>query len=341
MEKESNQVQQDLFNHLQSLSSKKTPFVNELMSILELSRSGAYKKIKGESNLSFDDVLKLSRHFGFSIDQFIAERHNAIPFFVDAIRSLPTQYNEYMRNINTHFEFIRGCKNVDFCYIANEVPIFHYMQFPLLFYFKLFLWNHTSWQIPHRNRKFSIAEFTNDTVLNDVRKSMSKEYLNYSGMEMWNIRMLDITLDQVKYYAHSGIFETKEDILQIFKEVEKLSRHLKNMAESGYKCTLENPNEKLGKLRVQMNELVASSNVIYVTADNFNYVFTNFDTPNFIRSSDDRFCQYTENWINTIKKHSLLISGEGERERERTFRLITKKISRAKQELDGILSYIY
>lgn len=341
MEKESAKIQDQLFSFLKELSKKKTPLVNDLMSILDLSKSGAYKKLNGESNLSFDDMIKLSRHYGFSIDQFIAERHNAIPFFVDAIRSQPLDYNEYLRNINSHFEFIRGCKDVEVCYITNEVPMFHYLQFPLLFYFKLFVWNHTTWNMPHRNHKFALTEFVNDGLLNDLRKSMLKEYYGYDGMEMWNIRFLDITLDQIKYYAHSGIFENKEDILQVFKEVEKLSRHLKKMAEVGHKFQLEKPDEMLGKLKVQMNELVASTNIIFVLADNFKYVFTTFDPPNFIRSSDDRFCKYTQNWINTTKKHSLLISGEGERERERTFRLMTKKITRAKQELDGILSYIY
>lgn len=341
MEKESQKIQQQLFSFLENLSPKKKPIVNELMTILKLSKSGAYKKLNGESNLSLEDTIKLSRHYGFSIDQFIAERHNPIPFYVDAIRRQPSSYDEYLRNINTHFEFIRGCKKVQVSYITNEVPVFHYLQFPLLFYFKLFVWNHTSWQMPQRPHRFSLSEFINDSLLNSLMKSMLKEYFGYDGMEMWNIRFLDITLDQIKYYAHSGIFENKEDILSIFKEVEKMSRHLKKMAEVGYKFNLEKPEEKLGHLTVHMNELVASTNIIYVNADNYNYVFTTFDPPNFIRSSDDRFCIYTENWINMTKKHSLLISGAGERERERTFRLITKKIERAKQELEGILSYIY
>jgi hypothetical protein len=341
MERESKKVQEQLFEYIQELTPKRSPLVNDLMTILNLSKSGAYKKLNGESNLSLDDTIKLSRHYGFSIDQFVADRHNAIPFFVDAIRSQPKSYDGYLRNINKHFEFIRGCKHVEVCYVTNEVPVFHYLQFPLLFYFKLFVWNHTSWQMPGRPHRFSLREFTNDSTLNELIKSMLREYYGYDGMEMWNIRFLDITLDQIKYYAHSGIFENKEDIHSIFREVEKMSRHLKKMAEVGFKFNLERPEEKLGTLTVHMNELVASTNIIFVVADNFNYVFTTYDPPNFIRSADDRFSTYTENFINNTKKHSLLISGAGERERERTFRLITKKIERAKQELEGILSYIY
>ncbi len=341
MEKESKKIQQQLFAYLQELSPKRTPLVNDLMSILDLSKSGAYKKLNGDSNLGLDDIIKLSRHYGFSIDQFIAERHNAIPFFVAAIRSQPKSYDEYLRNIYLHLDFIRGCKNVNMVYVTMEVPIFYYLQFPLLCYFKLFVWNHTTWHIPNRAHRFSLEEFTNDQLLNDLMKSMLREYYSYDGTELWNIRFLDITLDQIKYYAHSGIFEKKEDIESIFKEVEKLSRHLKKMAEVGYKFNMEKPDKPLGSLTVHMNELMASTNTIYVTADNYKYVFTTIDPPNFIRCDDDRFADYTENWINTSKKHSLLISGAGERERERTFRLITKKLERAKQELEGILSYIY
>ena len=334
-------IQGNLFDFLKNRINKKTSLASELMAVLDLSRSGVYKKLSGESKLSFTDVLKLARHFGFSIDQFIAERHDTIPFNVDAIRRQPHSYAEYIHNINKHFHRISGSVDVKICYVTNEVPIFHYLQFPILFYFKLYVWNQTCWHIPNSNRNFSLREFTTDEELNDLRIKMLQDYYNYDGMEMWNTRFLDITLDQIKYYAHSGIFETKEDFILIFKELERLCKHLKKMAEKGYKFLTNKPDEPMGKLKVQMHELIASSNIIYVTAEDFRVAFVTYDSPNFIRSSDDRFCDYTQSWIDSIVQRSLLISGEGERERERTFRLITKKMTRAKEELDSILNYTY
>lgn len=338
---EGEDVQKKLFNFIKKTLKNKSSLVVELMSILDLSKSGAYKKISGDSKLSFDDVLKLSRHYGFSIDQFSVDRTDPIPFQVDAIRRQPASYIEYLLNIYKHFQEIKAAKGVEIFYVTGEVPLFHYLQFPTLLYFKLYVWNNTCWHIPGVGRNFSLREFTTDEDLNALRSQMLEDYYSYDGMEMWNTRFLDITLDQLRYYAQSGIFDNKDDFMLIYKDLEKMCKYLKGMAEKGHKYLVDKPDELMGELKVQMHELVSSSNIIYVTADTFRTAFVTYDSPNFIKSSDNRFCDYTEQWIDSIVQHSMLISVEGERERERSFRLINKKMQRAKEELISILNYTY
>lgn len=334
-------IQQKVFEDLSKQFPTKTAFVAELKRILGLQDSAVYKKLRGESHFTLKDMLMLSKYLNFSIDSILLRKDSPVPFQVDAIRRQPASYEEYLLNINRHFKDIKIAGNVQIFYIACEMPLFHYLQFPSLFYFKLFMWNETSWKIGQKSPEFNFREFLNNEKLEKMRLEMLHDYYSQDGVETWNIRFLDMSLDQLKYYANAGLFNNKDDIQLIFKDIEKLNSHLKNMAEKGRKFIMDEPEKPMGKLKVKMNELISSTNVIYVTTDEYDIVFASYDTPNFIKSTDRRFCEYSKNWIDNVIKYSVDIGGVGKRERDRHFRLISKKLELAKVELDGILGYMY
>ena len=46
-------------------------FAEEVANALHISRSGAYKKIRAISKLSFDESMQVCRHFSISLDQYL------------------------------------------------------------------------------------------------------------------------------------------------------------------------------------------------------------------------------------------------------------------------------
>ena len=334
-------IQQQIFEDLAQRFPNKKAFIAELKRILGLKESAIYKKLRGDSQFTLKDMLMLSMHLSFSMDQYFAKKASPVPFQVDAIRRQPASYEEYLQNINLHFRDLKAAENVTMYYVACEMPLFHYLQFPFLFYFKLFVWNETSWRSRQKSREFGFREFKQNKKLEKLRLSMLNDYYTQDGVENWNIRFIDMSLDQLKFYVNAGRFKNEEDIWLVFKDIEKLSAHLKRMAEKGHKFVLNAPDKLMGKLRVQMNELVSSTNVIYVSTDEYDIVFSSFDTPNFIKSTDQRFCNYSKEWIDNVIEYSVDIGGVGKRERDRHFRIIGKKLETVKEELRGMVSYLY
>jgi hypothetical protein len=66
-------------------------------------------------------------------------------------------------------------------------------------------------------------------------------------------------------------------------------------------------------------------------------VFSAFCTPNFLKSTDAKLCDYTEDWFGSITAKSSRFSGEAEKLRDWFFREVAQKIERRKQR---ILLYI-
>ena len=55
-------------------------FVDELAELLELSNDSAYRRIRGETSLTFEELAKLSRHFGVSLDALMDSDSNELIF---------------------------------------------------------------------------------------------------------------------------------------------------------------------------------------------------------------------------------------------------------------------
>ena len=84
-----------------------------------------------------------------------------------------------------------------------------------------------------------------------------------------------------------------------------------------------------------------SSEIIYVTKDDYRIVYHAYDTPNYIRSDDPRVCDHMEDWFEKVINQSILISGQGERERDQTFRAFEKELEQYGEKLDAYVKVYY
>ena len=61
-------VQQVFFNHIRSILPHHLSIVDEVASLLDISNDSAYRRMRGDKPLTFEEVQKLCVHFNISLD---------------------------------------------------------------------------------------------------------------------------------------------------------------------------------------------------------------------------------------------------------------------------------
>jgi len=253
-------------------------------------------------------------------------------FHCDDIITTPATYEQWASNILNHsLDLDKFKPDYKVWSYQREISYFHLLPFRFLLYFKLFAWNRSSWQIP-ASSKFDISQFSRNHALNSLLDKIYSHFISYEGIEIWHVDFLNGILNQINYFNQLGIFNRKEDVLDLLKDVRKLLGHLQSMTELNEKKEF-GKKENGAPINVFLNYTHTSSSLMLIKATQFRMIYNLYLHPNYIRTTDEHVCEYTERWIQKIINQSELISGSGEVTRAAFFRSIAEKIDKLESEL--------
>src|SRR4030095_32947 len=74
------QLQINLFQHIKSVLPLNLSLADEVADVLDVSIDSAYRRIRGEKQLIFEEIQKLSNHFKISIDKILNLKSDSILF---------------------------------------------------------------------------------------------------------------------------------------------------------------------------------------------------------------------------------------------------------------------
>ncbi len=331
-----------ILQHIKNVAaSTNVPLVDTIMKELGIGRSSAYKRIEGSYRFSLEEIIHLAIFYRISLDQFLSNRFLPYPFQADALIKQPQRFEDYLHNISKYMNGIKVDKEVKVYYLANEIPLFHLIPFLPVLYFKLFMWNKTNWRSIPCSDRFALADFETTNPVIDAAKELANIYYGFNDVQIWNTRMFDTTFDQIRYMTNAFLFENKNDALILLEEMSKLLRYLTEITESGSKKYHDGQGMKISSSQIFINEVVSNPEIIFTKNKRGNLLFINYDTPNFISTSDARFGAHTEQWLEGILKLSTPISRENTKERNHVIHTMKKKFDQSKQEVLGLLEYLY
>ena len=78
---EQNNAQVLFFQQIKSLLPPHLSVVDEIAKVLDISTDSAYRRIRGEKPITFDDIQKLSSRYKISIDRFLHLQTNGFIFY--------------------------------------------------------------------------------------------------------------------------------------------------------------------------------------------------------------------------------------------------------------------
>ncbi|PWT77911.1 MAG: hypothetical protein C5B59_02785 [Bacteroidetes bacterium] len=324
-------VQQLFFQHIKNNLPRHLSLVDEVAELLNISTDSAYRRIRGEKMMSFDEIRTLCKQFNISLDQFFFLTSQSLIFTGKNADSSDFSLEMHLRSILAELVYINSFERKEMIVSNKDVTIFHYFNYNELAAFKFFFWMKTLLQVPLFGRKlFDVDEMTQS--LQNLGHQIIEEYNKINSQEIWNVENIHTIIYQIEYYKETKMFASPQDIINLYECVEKMVNHIEKQAELGYKFDVNGkyPPEK-ASYKMFVNEFVLGDNSFFAVLNDTKIVHINHSVLNFITTKDTRFVEYTYQHLQNIIRKSTLISDVGEKDRKRFFDRMREKIQLRKK----------
>lgn len=328
------ELQLQIFNHLKTKLPSQVSLVDELASVLDLSTDSAYRRIRGEKPLSLEEIYKVCVHYSLSLDNLLNLKSDAFLFKGNFVNPHAFKYEDYLSNIVQQVKYMNSFREKSMTYLAKDIPIFHHYHFREIAAFKYYFWMKNILQHPDfATKKFRLEDYPDEYW--ELGKKALTYYNQLDSEELWNIESINSTLRQIDYYNDSNIFSNADETYVLYEAAEKLINHLEYQAAVGYKYSVDDLKNPLGKYETYFNEILILEGNILVTLDGTKTAFIIHNVLNFLLTNDVRFCDNMYAHIQNLKRKSTLISTVSERERSRFFKYLRQRIETRKQSIKG------
>lgn len=311
-------IQNAFLEEVRSRLPKNTSFADELAELLDISRDSAYRRIRGETVLSLEEVKKLYDRFGISLDILLSHSSQMVTFHRRVVDHTHYTVEKWLNSLLKNLNALRSFKDHEMIFSAKDIPVFHYFRMPQLASFKLFFWMKTLIGYP----EYEAAQFSFTSVSKDLIALAERVWAKYSSLhtvEIWNEEAVYDTLKQIEFYLECGFFRNKEDALTLCDHLILLLGEIKEEAAAGKKS-------EGGNFGMFNNEILIADNTVFARMGSKRSVYVNQNTLNLLLTFQEPFCGQTEHYLQNLMKKSNQISITGERERNRFFKNMNDRI---------------
>lgn len=276
---------------------------------LGISSSNAYKRIRGDSKLTADELFLLLTEFDIDIQEFegitqLTSHLSAIrPSFIRDVSSL-TQYLEETRGM------LSAMTNIGHTlyYSARDMPLFHYFFSDNLARFKHLIWlRSTNYS---ESRKLRMEDISLGILWNS--RELFDLYGRMTTLELWSERTISNMLVQINFVVENLILE-KEEARRIVEDLKQLIKHLHA------NCQEDSAHQ------LYLMPYLNMANNAYIETHGIKTVFLSFADINYIRTSNASMCADMKVWFEQQKLLAIHLNKNPVRA-DRLFRLYLKQI---------------
>lgn len=283
-----------------------------LMDLLYIGKEAVYRRLRGEVPFTLAEAATISGKLGISLDRLVGANsaNNAI-FDLNLIRKDDPMeaYHDMLDDFLKLVTAINGDSVSEISTAANMVPLVFTMKYDMLSKFRFAKWM-------YQNQKIGMSDKFQDIVIPDKFYRKQKEYVeqveNIGHVCFILDNMLFISLvNDVKYFMSINIIGPEE--LHTLKE--EMLAMLDSM------CALANTGKfRSGKdIQMYISNINFEATYSYMQARNFYISMLRVFSINSITSKDADVFRNLKDWINSLKKFSILITQSGEMHRIQFF----------------------
>lgn len=305
-----------LKNRLTSILPQGINVAQALADILSVSKEGAYRRLRGDTSFTLEELMTLRKKIGISIDELSEGTENTNISF-KPLYDKPLELEEYFKDIQVRFKKLSHIKGTMTYNVCEDLPFFRQFGYPALASFKLFYWKHSILLDPSfALLKFNLSSIPESTL--EDAAQMNYLYTNIPSTEIWTNRTIKNTLKQVEYFYDCGFFENDETLLEVYQAIVSLLDDLMNEARLAVK--LDDNSNPRGKFHLHICELSLDNNSIYLETDEPKYLATGFNGFNSLHTMDSRLLSEYKKWLSAMISKSTNISGQAERIRHEFYK---------------------
>jgi len=332
---ESNNSQLHFFQHIKSLLPQHISFVDEVAELLGVSNDSAYRRIRSEKSISFEELQILCSHYKISLDQFLHLQSDGIIFSGRVNTASATQFEDYLKNVLQQFQLMNSFASRHLYVLMKDIPPFTHFQIPELAKFKFYFWMKSILHDPQLKQvKFSLDDPRYEQFM-PLSKKVIESYNTIPVTEIWNIESINSSLRQIDFYRQSGMYKSKNEIKLLYEKMEELVNHIERQAELGVKFFIgTEPAAGAAAYNMYVNELILGDNTYLAQLDTMRLTFLNHSVLYFVSTRDEQFNNAMFNNLDNLAKKSTQISRSSEKERVRFFNRLRDKVHHFQSLLD-------
>ena len=310
-------IQSVFLEQIRQILPKNLSFPDELAEVLNVSRDSVYRRIRGETVLSLEEVKKLCAHYKISLDALLSPTSDIISFRKRRIDPESFTLEKWLASLLNDLANMEAFEEKEIIYSAKDIPPPYYFKYPALTQFKLFFWL-KSYQ---RHPKFDVMRYDPGLVsqqLTDVGKKIWNKYSAIPSSEIWSDETFNVTVRQVQFYYENGFIGITE-ARALIDEYLTMVQEIRNCAAYGAKG-------ERGVFKLYHNEFLLTDTTYLIKVGDKRIASITYNTLNILTTTQESFCRETEDFLNNVINKSTLISTVGERERNKFFNQVEKHI---------------
>ena len=331
---ESSTTQLRFFQHIKTRVSLTASFVDEIAGLLDISNDSAYRRIRADKPISFEELQKLCVHYKVSLDQFLDLQNDALIFTGKLGNEVNFLFENWLQEVLKQYSIISSFEKKQIYFLIKDLPFNLHFQIPELAAFKFFVWIQCfSGFHGEKGIKFSF-NYPRFEEHNAIAQKIVDVYNTIPTTEIWNTEAINTTIRQIEYYHEAGNLVSKDQAIILFDKLEQLVNHIEKEAELGLRFKMgEQPNSNAAAYQLFNNELIIGDNSVLAEMGDIRVTFLNHSFMHFIATKDQAFNTAMFNNMTNLMQKSTLISSRDERERIRFFNRLREEMHYRKARL--------
>ena len=285
-----------------------TNLTNYLSDLLNIGRESVYRRIRGEINFTFEEIVILSQNLSFSIDNLIGvKKHTNALFNIHMLQKMD-YYDIYVSKMLEYGRLFRETSEqmpTKARISVNTLPYFFHINYEALSKLRIYKWLYQNQKIKPGDK---YSEYLLPKKVLDAHKTFFHDLqtISHITMIMDNDVFWSVTKD-IEYFWKRNLL-SDEDLVVLKKELHKIVDALENMATEGV-CR----NEVKVEMYVSAVDLEAS--YMHYEYGEGQFAQVRIFSISAIDSFDSGICKIQKEWMESQKRYCVLISESGEMQR--------------------------
>lgn len=311
--------QLELFDSIKKKINPSLSFADEIADLLDISKDAVYRRVRGETALSLDEATLLMHKFQIENKQHA--NSDTVQFNYANYSDSPNEITRYLTNLNIDLTYIKSDLASELIFCAEDIPLFHYFDFPLLSAFKLFYWQKSILYTQEFQDKIFTQTIINPSLI-ELSKNLANHYKHIPSTEIWTENTINSLLKQIQFYAEAGFIDSSNTALQICQEAKAMIAQMEQETIKGYKSD----DNSRDVFQLYLSDITIGNNCILAKLETRNFLYLSYNSFNVLKCSDNSFIQENEQWITRIIDNSIPLSKTSQKIRNKFFNDMYKKI---------------
>jgi hypothetical protein len=325
-------IQKLFFDAIRQRLPGNISLVHEVAETLGISYDSAYRRLRGDKDLSIEEMRMLSRKYRISIDSLFGQT-NADVMFHPFVMKGNDGFEEWLKLRILEVQRVKESMDNEVIMVARDLPVYYYFAFPELAAFKIFFWKKMLLHYPdYHDKKFNINELPDEII--SLGHQLLSMYNHIPTIEIWCLETFTRIMQQIEFCRISGFLMHKNDANILFEKLEMLFRHIQYQTEQGCKFLLgyKITEDEEENFKVYFNDVLLIDNTLFVQKNGAKTVFMTHNSLDILLTTNQAFCNQVEHALKIIIKTGSHISGSAGTECQRIFNAVFEKMEEFKKD---------